>query len=105
MNKKDLKELKLASEVRLSPIPPPPAVFGVADFKACVEEVAKKLAPPPSRVLDRPWWDLYTALVGSQAGWLTSATDTEKLTKRLTALGQVATAAVNFAVNLKKLAK
>lgn len=103
MNKKDLKELGKAE--RLSPLPPPPAVFGVADFKACVEEVAKKLAPPSSRVLDRPWWDLYTALVGSQAGWLTSATDTDKLTKRLTALGQVATAAVNFAVNHKKLAK
>ena len=56
-------------------------------------------------ILDEPWFRLYAAAVGGQTGWLVSATDSTKLEKRLGILADIATSAVNHAVNVGKVAR
>lgn len=104
MNKKDLKELSKPQPITpaASTIP----VFTREDFRAAIEAVVKELQPKePSRILDEPWFRLYTSVIGGQAGWLASAYDLDKLRKRLETLGSIATSALNHAIQIKKVTK
>lgn len=105
MNKKDLKEIA-AKNPAPAPASEPVRVFSVEDFLSAVESVAKELQPKePSRILDEPWFRLYTSVIGGQAGWLASAYDLDKLRKRLETLGLIATSALNHAIQIKKVTK
>ena len=104
MNKKDLKELSKPQPI--TPAESTIPLFTREDFRAAIEAVVKELQPKEqSRILDEPWFRLYTSVIGGQAGWLASAYDLDKLRKRLETLGSIATSALNHAIQIKMVTK
>lgn len=109
MNKRDIKEL--AKPQPITPLPPPMSVsFSAEDVRQIVEMAVESVAKRRSSgrahaVLDAAWFRLYSSIIGGYAGYVVSCSDADKLVERLDRLAQVATAALNHAINLKKVAK
>ena len=59
-----------------------------------------------SVILDETWFRLYVAAVGGHMGWLVSSIrDPATFEKRFGTLAELATSAVNYAVNVGKVAR
>ena len=111
VNKKDIQRLQeQESAEKVQAAADASFAYWTADAleKTIQKAVASALASARGKgraILDEPWFRLYVAAVGGQMGWLVSSTDSAKLEKRLGILADIATSAVNHAVNVGKVAQ
>ena len=112
VNKKDIQRLQeQESAEKVQAAADAPLTYWTADAleKTIQKAVASALESARGKgraILDEPWFRLYAAAVGGQTGWLVSAMrDPATFEKRLGILADIATSAVNHAVNVGKVAR
>ena len=111
VNKKDIQRLQeQESAEKAQAAADASLAYWTADaFEKTIQKaVASALASIRGKgraILDEPWFRLYAAAVGGQIGWLESAKNNPaRFKERLCTLADIATSAVNHAVNVGKVA-
>lgn len=111
VNKKDIQRLQeQESAEKVQAAADASLAYWTADAleKTIQKAVASALASARGKgraILDEPWFRLYAAAVGGQIGWLESARNNPaRFKERLGILADIATSAVNHAVNVGKVA-